>query len=103
MKPLPRHRIGFYHSTYDTVVPFANLMSFVRHQKDLWYYKEDWSTRTWHTQIDGIKTTTDKSTAGVYIIDDHTTNDHVNAGRSFYVMGIPSPDYKLMKWVLGDY
>ena len=99
----PRHRIGFYHSTYDTVVPFANLMSFVRHQKDLWYYKEDWSTRTWHTQIDGIKTTTDKSAAGVYIIDDHTTNDHVKAGRSFYVMGIPSPDYKLMKWVLGDY
>ena len=31
----PKHRIGFYHSTYDTVVPYDNLLSFINNQSFL--------------------------------------------------------------------
>ena len=94
----PTHRIGFYHSTYDTVVPYANLLSFIRHQKGLKYYNDDWTRAV--KGVSGFTTVGDPSQADVYIIDNHSSNDHVNAGRDFYMMGMPAPDYKLMKWVL---
>ena len=94
----PTHRIGFYHSTYDTVVPYANLLSFIRHQKGLKYYNDDWTRAV--RGVSGFTTVGDPSQADVYIIDNHSSNDHVDAGRDFYFMGMPAPDYKLMKWVL---
>ena len=95
----PTHRIGFYHSTYDTVVPYDNLLSFITHQDGLNYYFNS-RDRSQTAGINPSHIVADEGNADVYIYDDHTDNDHVKAGRSFYFMGVPSPDYKLMKWVV---
>lgn len=95
----PTHRIGFYHSTYDTVVPYANLLSFMRHQDGLGYYFADSSRK--RSTAAGVTPShiVGEDKADVYIIDDDTKKDHVEAGKSFFFFGSPSPDYKLMKWV----
>lgn len=96
----PTHRIGFYHSSYDTVVPYANLLSFISNQDELCYYFHDGSRR--RSSAAGVTpshVTTEKD-ADVYIFDDDTTEDHVAGGEDFYFWGSPSPDYKLIKWVL---
>lgn len=93
----PTHRIAFYHSTYDTVVPYANLLSFIRHQDDLSYYFHSRS----RSQAAGVNPShvVSEEQADIYIMDDDTKKDHVDAGQSFYFWGSPSPDYKLMKWI----
>lgn len=95
----PTHRIGFYHSSYDTVVPYANLLSFIRHQDGLNYYFHDSSRK--RSTAAGVTPShiVGKGQADIYVMDDDTTNDHVDAGQSFYFWGSPSPDYELMKWV----
>lgn len=110
----PRHRIGFYHSTYDTVVPYENLLSFIDNQDDLNYYINK------HTEIyfDGIipmervpvrnapkpkHQVENENDADIYIYDTHSKKDHVGAGKDFYFMDSPSPDYMLMKWVIGNH
>lgn len=95
---VPKHRIGFYHSTYDTVVPYVNLLSFIRHQDTLSYY---FTSRT-RSSSAGVNPShiVSESKADVFIMDDDTKKDHVAAGKSFYFYGSPSPDYKMIKWVL---
>ena len=110
----PKHRIAFYHSTYDTVVPYDNLLSFISSQDDLNYF----INKDKEHYFDGIipmeripvrncpKPThqvEDEDDADIYIYDTHTRKDHVGAGKDFYFMGTPSPDYKLMKWVIEDH
>ena len=94
----PTHRIGFYHSTYDTVVPYANLLSFIRKQDGLSYYfhSRDRSTAA------GVNPShiVGEEQADVYIFDDDCNKDHVDGGKEFYFFGSPSPDYRLIKWVL---
>ena len=34
----PKHRIAFFHSPHNTVVPYDNLLSFIRNQDDLTYF-----------------------------------------------------------------
>lgn len=96
----PTHRIGFYHSTYDTVVPYANLLSFMRNQPSLSYYFHD-SSRA-RSKAAGVNPPhiVSESKADIYIFDDDTKNDHVKGGQDFYFFGSPSPDYQLIKWVL---
>ena len=104
----PQHRVAFYHSTYDTVVPYANLLSFMKNQSSLKYYFYDDSYRH---EVAGLwpTTTKNKSEANVFVYETPTSNDHVAAGSDFYFwgasMGIAgiTPDYWLFKWVLtGD-
>ena len=94
----PTHRIGFYHSTYDTVVPYANLLSFIRNQNGLSYYFHDKDRST----AAGVNPShiVGEGQADVYILDDDCNKDHVKGGEEFYFWGSPSPDYKLIKWVL---
>ncbi|MBR1804463.1 MAG: hypothetical protein IJ775_06140 [Muribaculaceae bacterium] len=101
----PQHRIAFFHSTYDTVVPYVNLLSFIRNQQGLTYYFYDSSHS--RTSAAGVtcKTTTDKKTANVYIRDASCTDDHVSAGKNFFmlgswgkVVGLP-PDKQMINWV----
>lgn len=96
----PTHRIGFYHTTYDTVVPYANLLSFMRHQNGLKYYFHDTSRA--RSKAAGVNPShiVSEGSADVYIFDDDCKDDHVGGGREFYVWGSPSPDYRLIKWVL---
>ena len=94
----PTHRIAFYHSTYDTVVPYANLLSFIRHQDDLSYYFHSRS-RSQAAGVNPSHIVPSEEQADIYIMDDDTKKDHVDAGQSFYFWGSPSPDYKLMKWI----
>ena len=95
----PTHRIGFYHSTYDTVVPYVNLLSFIRHQDSLNYYFHN-KTRSSAAGVNPSHIV-GEGQADVYILDDDTKNDHVDAGQSFYfAVGVSSPDMILMKWVL---
>ena len=96
----PTHRIGFYHTTYDTVVPYANLLSFMRHQNGLKYYFRDTSRA--RSKAAGVNPShiVSEGNADVYIFDDDCKDDHVGGGREFYVWGSPSPDYRLIKWVL---
>lgn len=96
----PTHRIGFYHTTYDTVVPYANLLSFMRHQNGLKYYFRDTSRA--RSKAAGVNPShiVSEGSADVYIFDDDCKDDHVGGGREFYVWGSPSPDYRLIKWVL---
>jgi hypothetical protein len=96
----PTHRIAFYHSTYDTVVPYVNLLSFMRHQNGLNYFFHDSDHK--RASAAGVVPShiVGEDNADIYIMDDDTKNDHVDAGKSFYFFGSPSPDYKLMKWVL---
>ena len=110
----PKHRIGFYHSTYDTVVPYDNLLSFINNQDDLNYYVNNTYKEFF---FDGIipkerfpvrnapkpSHIVSEADADIYIFDNHTREDHVKAGRAFYFIGSPSPDYMLMKWVIEDH
>ena len=96
----PTHRIAFYHSTYDTVVPYVNLLSFMRHQNGLNYHFHDKNHK--RASAAGVVPShiVGEDEADIYIMDDDSKNDHVDAGQDFYFWGSPSPDYKLMKWVL---
>ncbi|MCR5157586.1 MAG: hypothetical protein K6D37_00510 [Prevotella sp.] len=103
----PQHRVAFYHSTYDTVVPYANLLSFIKNQSDLTYFFYDNSDR--HSRAGLHPTLAGKKDADVFVYDTPTANDHVAAGSDFYFYGASlyiageSPDYWLYKWVLtGD-
>ena len=105
----PQHRVAFYHSTYDTVVPYENLLSFMKNQSSLKYYFYDDSYRHKVAGVNPPSTTTKKSEADVFVYETPTSNDHVAAGSDFYFwgasMGIAgiTPDYWLFKWVLtGD-
>lgn len=104
----PQHRIAFYHSTYDTVVPYDNLLSFIKNQTSLSYY-----LTTGKILKTGILPTPtlaqSKQEASVFIYDDTGTHDHVDAGKDFFFYGSSlgiagiTPDYWLFKWVLtGD-
>lgn len=95
----PTHRIGFYHSSHDTVVPYVNLLSFIRHQDSLNYYFHNRS----RSSAAGVNPShiVSEGKADVYIIDDDSKKDHVDAGQDFYfAVGVSSPDMILMKWVL---
>ena len=97
----PQKRIGFYHTTYDTVVPYVNLLTFIKNQDGLTYYFDD-ETRT-RSLAAGVSPTHVGTTeqADVMIIDTHSTKDHVKAGQDFFLFGgATSPDYEMMKWVL---
>ena len=105
----PQHRVAFYHSTYDTVVPYANLLSFMKNQSSLKYYFYDDSYRHKVAGVNPPSTTTKKSEADVFVYETPASNDHVAAGSDFYFYGSAlyiageSPDYWLYKWVLtGD-
>ena len=95
----PSHRIAFYHSTYDTVVPYENLLSFIRHQDGLNYYFNS-RQRSENANVTPTHMVDKKENADVFIYDDDSKKDHVGAGKDFYFMDSPSPDYKLMKWVV---
>lgn len=104
---IPQHRVAFYHSTYDTVVPYVNLLSFIKKQNTLTYY-----TTSNRCMVAGLSPhlTLTKSDANVFVYDDPKANDHVPAGSDFYFYGAPvlgiagsTPDYCLFEWVLtGD-
>ena len=98
----PQKRIGFYHTTYDTVVPYVNLLKFMERQSELTYYFADEGNKP--SAREGVyptHTTTDETEADVMIIDTGSTADHVPAGQDFFLFGsVTSPDYQLMKWVL---
>lgn len=105
----PQKRVAFYHSTYDTVVPYANLLSFMKNQSSLKYYFYKDSYRHKVAGVNPPFTTTNKSEADVFVYETPKSNDHVAAGSDFYFwgasMGIAgiTPDYWLFKWVLtGD-
>lgn len=95
----PSHRIAFYHSTYDTVVPYENLLSFIRHQDGLNYYFHS-RQRSENANVTPTHMVDKEENADVFIYDDDSKKDHVGAGKDFYFMDSPSPDYKLMKWVV---
>ncbi len=95
----PSHRIAFYHSTYDTVVPYENLLSFIRHQNGLNYYFHS-RQRSQNAHVTPTHMVDKEENADVFIYDDDSKKDHVGAGKDFYFMDSPSPDYKLMKWVV---
>ena len=104
----PQHRVAFYHSTYDTVVPYANLLSFMKNQSDLTYYFYDDSDRHSRAGVNNLKYAT-KSEANVFVYETPAAKDHVKAGADFYFYGASlgiagiTPDYWLFKWVLtGD-
>jgi len=98
----PQKRIGFYHTTYDTVVPYVNLLKFMERQSELTYYFADKDNKP--SAREGVyptHTTEDETEADVMIIDTGSTADHVPAGQDFFLFGsVTSPDYQLMKWVL---
>lgn len=98
----PKHRVAFYHSTYDTVVPFANLCSFVKNQPNLDYYVTD-LYRLYYANATPSTIVADEKKADVYIEITNSTEDHVGAGKDFFFLGNvfgTSPDYALYKWVL---
>ena len=103
----PKHRIAFYHSSYDTVVPYVNLCSFVKNHPELSYYIAEFTTQS-YTRLDQgasypTHVVTDEKNADVYINDSNSSNDHIGAGKDFFLMGNltgTSPDYELFKWVL---
>ncbi len=99
----PKHRIAFYHSSYDTVVPFVNLCSFVNNHPELSYYIKSPSTRLSAAGAHPTNSVVDKTKADVYINDTNSTKDHIDAGKNFFLTGNlfgTSPDYELYKWVL---
>ena len=105
----PQHRVAFYHSTYDTVVPYANLLSFMKNQDGLTYYFYDNSQRHVAAGVTPSHTTTNKGDANVFVYETPTANDHIDAGSDFFFWGASlklagiTPDYWLYKWVLtGD-
>lgn len=99
----PKHRIAFYHSSYDTVVPFVNLCSFVNNHPELSYYIKSPSTRLSAAGAHPTNSVVDETKADVYINDTNSTKDHIDAGKNFFLTGNlfgTSPDYELYKWVL---
>ena len=98
----PQKRIGFYHTTYDTVVPYVNLLKFMERQSELTYYFADKDNKpSVRVGVEPTLTTEDETEADVMIIDTGSTADHVPAGQDFFLFGsVTSPDYQLMKWVL---
>ena len=93
----PKKRVGLYHSTYDTVVPYDNLLAFMTNQNDLSYFFEADDSPAKSLGV----SSTDKEHADVFIMDRNSTADHVPGGQDFFLFGsITSPDYTLMKWVL---
>ena len=99
----PKHRIAFYHSSYDTVVPFVNLCSFVKNHPELSYYIKSPSARLSAAGAQPTNSVVDKTKADVYINDTNSTKDHIDAGKNFFLTGNlfgTSPDYELYKWVL---
>ena len=101
----PQHRVAFFHSTYDTVVPYENLLSFIRNQQGLTYYFYD-SKRSRTTAAGVTCTIASEGDADVYIRDATCTDDHVDAGKNFFMTGAwgylvgLSPDIQMIKWVL---
>ncbi len=103
----PQHRVAFFHSTYDTVVPYENLLSFIRNQPDLTYYFLDSErSRTKQAGVNPPHITSNQQDANVYIRDATCTKDHVKAGKDFFMLGASglvvgdSPDMQLINWVL---
>ena len=103
----PQHRVAFFHSTYDTVVPYENLLSFIRNQPDLTYYFLDSErSRTKQAGVNPPHITSNQQDANVYIRDATCTKDHVKAGKDFFMLGAgglvvgDSPDMQLINWVL---
>ena len=100
----PKHRIAFYHSSYDTVVPFVNLCSFVKNHLELKYYIKSPSARLSAAGAHPTNSVVfDETKADVYINDTNSTKDHIDAGKNFFLTGNlfgTSPDYELYKWVL---
>ena len=100
----PKHRIAFYHSSYDTVVPFVNLCSFVKNHPELSYYIKSSSSRLSAANAHPTNSVVDdEKNADVYINDTNSTKDHIGAGKNFFLTGDffgTSPDYELYKWVL---
>ena len=101
----PQHRIAFFHSSYDTVVPYENLLSFIRNQQGLTYYfYNDDRSRTTAAGVNCL--TASKREANVYIRDATCTDDHVDAGKNFFMFGAwgglvgLSPDMQMIRWVL---
>lgn len=103
----PQHRIAFFHSTYDTVVPYENLLSFIRNQQSLTYYFFE-NDRSRTTAAGVTCTTASEDKANVYIRDATCTSDHVDAGSDFFMLGASgifglvglSPDMRMIRWVL---
>ena len=103
----PQHRVAFFHSTYDTVVPYENLLSFIRNQQSLTYYFFE-NDRSRTTAAGVTCTTASEDKANVYIRDATCTNDHVGAGKDFFMLGASgafglvglSPDMRMIRWVL---
>lgn len=98
----PQHRIAFYHSALDTVVPFVNLTSFINNQRDLTYYVDDPYNFLGRTYNSPDKTA-GKEQADIFLNVGNSINDHVDAGKDFFLLGNlfgTSPDYALFKWVL---
>jgi hypothetical protein len=103
----PQHRIAFFHSTYDTVVPYENLLSFIRNQQSLTYYFFE-NDRSRTTAAGVTCTTASEGDADVYIRDATCTDDHVGAGKDFFMFGASgafglvglSPDMRMIHWVL---
>ena len=100
----PKHRIAFYHSSYDTVVPFVNLCSFVKNHPELSYYIKSPSARLSAANAHPTNSVVfDETKADVFINDTNSTKDHIDAGKNFFLTGNffgTSPDYELYKWVL---
>ena len=101
----PKHRVGFYHSTYDTVVPFVNLCSFVKNQNGLTYYFSDVSSGARMAAGGAYPShvTADRTKADVFINVSNSKHDHIDAGSDFFILGKvfgTSPDYALYKWVI---
>lgn len=102
----PQHRIAFFHSTYDTVVPYENLLSFMRNQQDLTYYFFD-DDKSRSEKAGVTVRTADEDKANVYIRDASCKKDHVPAGTDFFMTGASggyfvglSPDMRMIRWVL---
>ena len=101
----PQHRVAFFHSTYDTVVPYENLLSFIRNQQSLTYYFFE-NDRSRTTAAGVTCTTASEDKANVYIRDATCKDDHVDAGKDFFMLGASgylvglSPDMRMIRWVL---
>ena len=101
----PQHRVAFFHSTYDTVVPYENLLSFMRNQQDLTYYFFD-NDKSRSEKAGVTVRTADEDKANVYIRDATCKDDHVDAGKDFFMTGASgyllglSPDMRMIRWVL---
>ena len=102
----PQHRVAFFHSTYDTVVPYENLLSFMRNHQDLTYYFFD-DDKSRSEKAGVTCRTASQSTAKVYIRDASCKKDHVPAGTDFFMTGASggyfgglSPDMRMIHWVL---